>query len=179
MRSRVTSSRVRWNPGRWNASSSSPCVRPAPLGARETPSSSLLFELERRHEGLLGNLHATEVLHPLLAFFLFFEQFALTRDVTAVTLSQHVLTTRLHRLAGHDSSADGRLNRDVEHLTRNEFFQALGHLSPIHLGVRTVHDRGKGVDRFVVDQEVDSHYLAGQVARGLVVERGVALGATL
>ncbi len=42
-----------------------------------------------------------------------------------------------------------------------------------------MNDRGEGVNRFVVDQNVDAYYLTRHVAARLVVERRVALGATL
>ena len=70
--------------------------------ATRTQSSSL----KGRHEGLLGDFDASEVLHALLALFLLLEEFALARDVTAVTLGEHVLATGLHGLASDDASAD-------------------------------------------------------------------------
>src|SRR5690606_33181947 len=68
------------------------------------PGSSLLVpNLQHRQERLLRNLDGADALHPLLAFLLLLEQLALTRDVTAVTLRQHVLAQRLHRFASHDA----------------------------------------------------------------------------
>src|SRR5687768_12955842 len=56
--------------------------------------------LQHRQERLLGDLDASHALHALLAFLLLLEQLSLARDVAAVTLGEHVLAQRLHRLAG-------------------------------------------------------------------------------
>src|SRR3954471_8021292 len=69
---------------------------------------------------LLRDLHAADLLHPLLAFLLLFEQLALARDVAAVALGEDVLAQRLYRLAGDHAPADRRLNRDLEHLARDQ-----------------------------------------------------------
>src|SRR3954447_16484249 len=74
-------------------------------------------------ERLLRHLDAAHHLHPLLAFLLLLEQLALAGDVTAVALGQHVLADRPNRLAGDDPAADGRLDRHLELLPRNEFLQ--------------------------------------------------------
>src|SRR5438067_1495737 len=83
---------------------------------------TLLFgpHLEHSQERLLRNLHAADLLHPLFPFLLLFEQLSLSRDVSAVALRQHVLAHRFDRFTGDDAAADGRLNRDLEHLPRNQ-----------------------------------------------------------
>src|SRR5579875_3945717 len=67
----------------------------------------LLLQPERLDEGLLRDLHPTDVLHPLLALFLLLEELALAGDVAAVALGQHVLALGLDRLPGDDPPADG------------------------------------------------------------------------
>src|SRR4051794_25580926 len=54
---------------------------PTPAGA-----GSLVAVVEHCEEGLLGDLHAPDLLHPLLAFLLFLQELALAGDVAAVTL---------------------------------------------------------------------------------------------
>src|SRR5437870_1277037 len=73
----------------------------------------LLLQLEHREERLLRDLHAAQLLHPLLAFLLALEQLSLARHVAAVALRDHVLAIRLHRLARDDVRADRRLDRNV------------------------------------------------------------------
>src|SRR3954469_11847152 len=61
--------------------------------------SRLVPQLQHRQERLLGPLDAADLLHPLLALLLLLEQLALTRDVAAVALGDHVLAHWLDRLA--------------------------------------------------------------------------------
>src|SRR5687768_13244696 len=66
---------------------------------------------ERGDERLLRHFDATDHLHALLALLLLLEEFALSADVTAVALGEHVLAQRPDRLAGDDPGADGGLDR--------------------------------------------------------------------
>src|SRR5690242_12054567 len=84
-------------------------------GARSTSAP-----LQHREEGLLRDLHRTDLLHAFLPFFLLLEELALARHVAAVALGEHVLAQRLDVLPRDDMSADRRLQGDVEHLARNE-----------------------------------------------------------
>src|SRR5712691_12712916 len=65
--------------------------------------------LQHREERFLRDFHFADALHALLACLLLLEQLALARDVAAVALGEHVLAQRLHRFAGDDAAADGRL----------------------------------------------------------------------
>src|SRR6266581_1273166 len=64
-----------------------------------------LFDLEQGQEGLLGDVHPPDLLHPLLPFLLLLEELALARDVPAVALRQDVLAHRRDVLAGDDLAA--------------------------------------------------------------------------
>src|SRR5438067_13187000 len=70
----------------------------------------LLIHLQHRQERFLRNLDAADFFHPLLAFFLFLEQLALTRDITAVAFRDHVLANRFHSFARDYFRADVRLD---------------------------------------------------------------------
>src|SRR3954462_7975682 len=76
-----------------------------------------------RDEGFLRHLDAPDDLHPLLAFLLPFEQLAFAGDVTAVALSQHILADRADVLACDDARPDGRLDRHLELLSRDQLAQ--------------------------------------------------------
>ena len=65
--------------------------------------------LEHAQERFLGNLHTTHPLHPPLAFLLLFQQLALTRNIAAITLGNHVLADRRNGLARNNLAANGRL----------------------------------------------------------------------
>src|SRR3989449_9529884 len=87
---------------------------------RNTTSISILLVvrcgcyLEDREEGFLGNVHAADAFHAPLAFFLFFEEFALARDVAAIALGENVLAHGRDRFARVDAAADGRLDGHFE-----------------------------------------------------------------
>ena len=55
----------------------------------------------------------------------------------------------------------------------------LGHAPAVGVGLGAVHDGREGVDRHVVDEQVDPHQVGRGVAGRLVVEAGVALGPAL
>src|SRR5262245_55888508 len=90
------------------------CVMMSP---GEVPASAigLRAHFEHGEKRFLWNLHLPDALHPLLAFLLLFEQFALACNVAAVTLGQHVLAHGLDRLSRDDASADGSLAGTLEH----------------------------------------------------------------
>ena len=55
-------------------------------------------ELQHGEEGFLRHFDRAYLLHALLAFLLFLQKFALTRDVAAVALGGHVLAHGLDGL---------------------------------------------------------------------------------
>src|SRR4029453_16640673 len=85
---------------------------------RRSRALPIRVEVEHGEEGLLRHLDAADLLHPLLALLLLLEQLALARDVSAVALGEKLLAARFDRPARDDSRADGRLDRDVDHLPR-------------------------------------------------------------
>src|SRR5688500_8522125 len=97
-----------------------------------TTSDVTSLNLKNGEEGLLRNLHRTDLLHPLLAFLLLLEELALARDVAAITLGENVFAQRLHRRASYHLLSDRSLDRDLEQLPRNELLQLVGDLpSPL------------------------------------------------
>src|SRR6185437_12548054 len=82
---------------------------------------------ERGDEGLLRNLDAADHLHSLLALLLLLQQLALTGDVTAVALGEHVLADGADVLARDNPRSDRRLDRHLELLARNELAELAGH----------------------------------------------------
>src|SRR5215210_2658059 len=98
----------------------------------------LVAEFEDGQEGLLRDLDAADLLHPLLA---------LARDVAAVALGRHVLAEGLDGLAGDDVRADGRLDRHVVLLARDLLAQLLGQRAPDPLGLVAVDKHRQRIDR--------------------------------
>src|SRR5579872_3149263 len=96
----------------------------------------LLFgsHLEHCQKSLLRNLYPPDALHSFLAFFLLFKQLSLARDVAAITLGEDVLSQRLHRLACDHAAPDRRLNRNFEHLSRNQLAHLRRQRTPAFVG---------------------------------------------
>src|SRR5215211_2419878 len=103
---------------------------PGSASAEWTRTVLGLIQLEHRQEGLLGHLHASDLLHALLPLLLLLEELALAADVAAVALRDHVLAHRLHRLARDDLRADRCLDRHLELLARDLLAQALDEHAP-------------------------------------------------
>src|SRR5438045_5516449 len=100
-----------------------------------------LLNLKDRQERLLRDLDRSDLLHALLPLLLLLEEFALPRDVAAVTLGGHVLAQRPDRLARDHLGADRRLNHHLEQLPRDELLQLLGDLAAPLVGLLRVADR--------------------------------------
>lgn len=89
---------------------------------------------ERGHERLLRDVDPADGLHPLLALFLLLEQLALTADVAAVTLREHVFADGADVLARDDLGADRSLHGDFELLTRDELLELDRHPVAMRVG---------------------------------------------
>src|SRR3954468_3181071 len=77
-RMRSTCSQTRW--AAWQGRSRISGIAHDARRRSETSSAALLH-LENRVERFLGDLHAADVLHPLLALFLLLEELSFARDV--------------------------------------------------------------------------------------------------
>src|ERR1700685_1778372 len=62
----------------------------------------------------LWDFNAANHLHPLLTLFLFVEELALTRDISAVTFSENIFADGANTFTGDNATADGGLNRNFE-----------------------------------------------------------------
>ena len=124
-------------------------------------------------------MHRAELPHSLLALFLLFQQLFLSADVAAVALCQHVLAHRLDGFTRDDLAADGRLNRNLEHLPRDDVFELLADGTPAPVRLVAVDDDGERVADFAVEQNIQLDQLALAVVLEFVVERGVSAAAAL
>src|SRR6185437_836263 len=131
-------------------------------------------DFEDSEEGFLRDIHATDALHALLAFLLFFEELALARDIAAVAFGEHVLANGADRLAGDDTAADGGLNGHLEHLPRNQFPQAGDQLAAALVGLLAMADDRERVHRFAAHQHVELDEVRLAVTRKMIIERGIA-----
>src|SRR5688572_7555523 len=131
-------------------------------------------DLQDGQEGLLRNLHRTDLLHPLLSFLLLLEELSLAADVAAIALREHILPQGLDRRSRDHLLPDRRLNDDLEELARNQLLQLVGDLPPPVVRLVLVDDDGEGIDRVAVDQHVEPDEVARAIFEHLVVEAGVA-----
>src|SRR6185369_17377980 len=88
-----------------------------------------LATLQDRQEGLLRDLHPSDLFHAALALLLLLEELPLTSNVAAVALGGDVLPHGLHALAGDDLGADGGLDGDLEHLARDQLAEPLAEVA--------------------------------------------------
>src|SRR3974390_626970 len=151
----------------------------APWPSMMTTSASsaalaLHIHLQRGDERLLRDVDLAVLAHALLAFFLLLQKLALAGGVAAVAFGGHVLAECAHGLARDHLAADRRLDRHLEHVRGNQFFQFLRHRAAARLRAGAVDQHGERVDRLAVDQ----HLAFSEIGRVLVgqgiVERGIA-----
>src|SRR5690349_24002426 len=88
-------------------------------GSVQAPASAI--HLQRSNEGFLRDVDLAELPHLLLAFLLLLQKLAFARDVAAITFGGDVLAQRAHGLARDHLAADRRLDRDLEHVRRDQF----------------------------------------------------------
>src|SRR5262249_29256345 len=112
--------------------------------------------------------------HALLALFLLLEELALAGNVAAIALGEHVLAKRADRLARDDASADRRLDRDLEHVRRDEFLQPLPPRPPPPPPLAWVDQDPERIDRLAIPQDLHLDEIARPVVGELVIERSIA-----
>src|SRR6056297_3096136 len=108
--------------------------------------ASSLTVAEHGHEGFLADLDVADCLHSILTLFLFLQQFAFASDVTAVTLSRHILSHRGNRFSRDHSAADGGLYGDFEHVPFDLGLQTFSHCPPTTIGIGAVAYHAQRID---------------------------------
>src|SRR6202167_626187 len=136
-------------------------------------TAALLPDLEQGQESLLRNLDASDLFHPLLAFLLLLEQLSFSRDIAAVTFGGNVLAQRLDGFARDNLGADAGLNRDFEHLARNQLAHLFAQRPAAFVSLVAMHDYRKRVDHLAVDPYIQFNQRAGPEVKKLVIERRV------
>ena len=109
-----------------------------------------------------------------LSFFLFLEQLAFARNVSAVAFSDHIFAHGGYRFARNHATADGGLNRHLEHLPRDEFSEARYKIAAAFVGEFAMAHQHQSIHRLAGNQHVQLHQVAFLVSRKVVVERRVA-----
>ena len=114
--------------------------------------------------------------HALFAGFLFFEEFAFSRDVAAVAFGEYVFSDGIDRFASDNFAADGALDGDFELLSRESFAESFADEASAFDGAVFVDEDAEGVDGLVVDEDGEFGEFCLAIFEKLVVERGVAFG---
>src|SRR6267154_1917326 len=99
----------------------------------------------------------------------------LRQSDAAVALGGDVLAEGAHSFAGDDLAADRGLDRNLEHVGRDQLFQLLHHGAAAAFGAGAMYQHGKRIDGLAVDQDLHLDQVGGLVVGEVVVERGVAL----
>src|SRR6056297_3075827 len=105
-----------------------------PIAFAHLRQNGLLVHFERANKRLLWDFDTPELAHLLLTGLLLFQQLLFPARVAAVAFGGDVLAHGRKRLAGDDLAADGRLDRDLEHVTWNEALELFAHRAAAHLG---------------------------------------------
>src|SRR5271156_5469196 len=150
------------------------CGRALGMVRAGSATIALLPDLEQGQESLLRNLDASDLLHPLLPFLLLLEQLAFSRDIAAVTLGGDVFAQRLDGFTRDDLGADRGLNRDFEHLARNQFAHLFAQRPAPFVGLVAMHDNRKRVHHLAVDPYIQFNQRPGPEVQKLVIQRCVA-----
>ena len=118
-----------------------------------------IIQFQNTHEGFLRDLYITDLTHSLLTFLLFFQKLLLTGNIAAVTFCKHIFSHGSDRLSGNDLASYSRLDWNLEQMTRNLIFELLAHLPSALISGILMHDEGKCIHLFLVDQDVQLHQL--------------------
>src|SRR5690606_23643157 len=102
--------------------------------------SVVVISRQYRKEGFLRNLDRANHFHPLLTGLLLLQQLPLAGDVATVSLGGDVLAQGLDGLARDDATADGGLQRDLEHLPRDQLLERLDDVATAIVGRVLVDD---------------------------------------
>src|SRR5215475_8015693 len=116
---------------------------------------SSCLDLQRRQKRFLRNLHLAQLFHALLAFLLPAQQLALARDVTAIAFGHDILAKGPYDLARDNAAADGGLNDNLEHLPRNEVFEAVTQLASPVVGFITMDNSGQRICGITVNEDIE------------------------
>src|ERR1700732_5051503 len=141
---------------------------------RSTATASAIH-LQRGDKGLLRDVDLAELPHLLLAFLLLLQKFTFARDVAAVAFRGDVLAQRPHGLARDHLAADRGLDRNLEHVRRDQLLHLLDHGAAAALGALAVHQHRERIDRLVIDENLHLDEIGRLVVGEMIVERGVAL----
>src|SRR5580704_3920930 len=135
---------------------------------------ALLPDLQQGQESLLRNLDAPDLFHPLLAFLLLLEQLSFPRDIAAVTLGGDVLAQRLDGFPRDNLGAYPGLNRDFEHLARDQLAHLFAQRPAPFVSLVAMHDYRKRVYHLAVDPNIQFNQRPCPEVQKLVVQRRVA-----
>src|SRR5690606_17991295 len=101
-------------------------------------------------------------------------ELAFAGRVAAIAFGGDVLAQRRDRLAGDHLAADRRLDRDLEHVTRDEILEALAHMPAPRFRSGAMDDHAQRVDRLVVDEDRHLDEIPLAIADLVIIEARIA-----
>src|ERR1700722_17398548 len=133
-------------------------------------TAALLPDLEQGQESLLRNLDAPDLFHPFFAFLLLLEQLSFSRDIAAVTLGGDILAQRPDGFARDNLGADPGLNRDFEHLARDQLAHLFAQRPAPFVSLVAMHDYRKRVHHLAIDPNIQFNQRPCPEVQKLVVQ---------
>src|SRR3974390_1261548 len=134
------------------------------------------IHLERGDEGFLRDVDLAELPHLLLAFLLLLQKLAFARDVAAVAFGGDVLAQRAHGFARNDLASDRGLDRNLEHVRRDQLLHLLDHGAAAAFRAGAVNQHRERIHRLAPDEGLALDAIGRLVVGGMIVERNGALG---
>src|SRR5690554_6075213 len=132
----------------------------------------LVVQLQYGQEGLLRDVHGSNLSHALLSFFLLFQQLALPADVSPIAFSSNVLAHGRYGFPGHDLLSDSRLYGNHELLPRQQLLKLSTELSPKILHSAAVDQRAESIYFLSVQQDIHFDDIADPIINGLIIKGG-------
>src|SRR5215208_4234453 len=127
-----------------------------------------VLDAQRGQEGLLRYLHASDLLHAALAFFLLFEELAFAGNVATVTFGGNVFTVGANGLACDHTLAHGGLHWHLELLAWDQVFELLDDRAAALVGLVAVDDDRERVHGVTRDEDLDLYQVGRLVAKWFV-----------
>ena len=133
----------------------------------------LIIILEHGEKCFLRNFDFANLHHALFTGFLLFEQFALSRDIAAITFGKNIFAHRIDGFARNNLTTDSTLNWYLELMPRNGFTQFFANNPRSLDGPVFVNEYAERIDLLVIDQYREFDEFGLPVFQKLIIERGI------
>src|SRR5690625_1736408 len=102
----------------------------------------IIAQLQYRHKRFLRNFYRSDHLHAFFSFFLFFQQFTFTCDISTIQFCGDVFSNCLNCGAGSNFISNCSLHRNFKLLSWDQISQPVNNLFPSFMSKITVYNKG-------------------------------------